>query len=74
MSNSSSTTETPTGQRTFYGEPQHEDSHVNDRDIFCADESRDDERGLFTQTSHYLATTDEDFAHSTGTQHTVRVA
>ena len=75
MSNSFPTTETPAGQCAFYGEPQHQDTHVNDRDIFCDEESRDDERGLFVQTSHYLADGDDDeLVDTSGSRPPVQVA
>ncbi|KAB1187145.1 MULTISPECIES: hypothetical protein [Haloferax] len=74
MSNSSSTTDATTGQRAFYGEPQHEDCHVDDRDIFCNGDERVDERSLFVQTSHYLVTTDDEFTPVEQTQRTAGVA
>ncbi|WP_416838173.1 hypothetical protein [Haloferax sp. DFSO52] len=73
MSNSFSPTDAPARQRTFYGEPQHDDSHVNDRDIFCTDESREDEREMYVHTTHYIDAGD-DYARAEGGNNTVRVA
>ena len=73
MSNSFSTTDASAGQRTFYGEPQHESNHVSDRDIFCETESRTDERGMYVQTTHYTVA-DEDFARVESENSVVRAA
>lgn len=73
MSNSFSSTDAPTGQCTFYGDPQHEPSHVDDRDIFCAAESSDDEREMYVHADHYTVA-DDDFARADTESHVVRVA
>ncbi|ELZ95288.1 hypothetical protein C440_09427 [Haloferax mucosum ATCC BAA-1512] len=54
-------TDNPTRQRVLYGEPQHDDSHVEDRDIFCTTESCADERSLFVQCTHSLTAVDDGF-------------
>ncbi|KAB1197713.1 MULTISPECIES: hypothetical protein [Haloferax] len=73
MSKSFSATDAPARQRTFYGEPQHDDSHVDDRDIFCEAESRSDEREMYVHTTHY-AVADDDYATVDGVNAAVRVA
>ncbi|WP_411964905.1 hypothetical protein [Haloferax sp. YSMS24] len=73
MSNSFSSTGTPTGQRTFYGDPQHESSHVDDQDIFCAAEPRENEREMYVHTDHYTVA-DDDFVRAETESHLVRAA
>ncbi|WP_396611159.1 hypothetical protein ACH9L7_13195 [Haloferax sp. S1W] len=73
MSYSSLTNDRPAGQRAFYGEPQHETVQVDDRDIFCAGEPREEERNLYTGSEHYRLS-DPDFVSSTVDGQSARVA
>ncbi|UVE51173.1 hypothetical protein KU306_04630 [Haloferax larsenii] len=73
MSNFALHTDTSTGQRAFYGKPQHETVQVDDRDIFCTDEPREEEQSLYAESEHYRPE-GPDFVYSPSDGRTVRVA
>ncbi|MFC7205104.1 hypothetical protein ACFQJC_16420 [Haloferax namakaokahaiae] len=80
MSNNFADADESVKQRKFYGEPQHEDADVDDRDIFVAasedpeiEEEEADERALYCHMPHFRPS-DQKYAASSLTANHASVA